>query len=302
MKASIDIGSNTVLLLVGEVQNGNVIVHHEAQRIPRLAKGVDEKKNLDPESIQRATRALKEYKKVLSQLFEEVKEVAVLATSAVRDANNRLHFIDQVRRETGWTIQVLTGEEEAELMYQGAVSVLTSLPSSSAVIDIGGGSTEVAVGKEGELHDIYSFNIGSVRFTERFLKSDAPTDNEIDSCRSTIKQIMQNRAFELDKSTKLIGIAGTVTSLAAMVNGIQVYEPDRINNLEITRTQLLEIIRQFSAHSSSKMLNRFPDILEGRADVILAGLLILDEFMKLYDQTHVIVSTGGIRHGAILNK
>lgn len=220
MKASIDIGSNTVLLLIGQVDNGQVHVVEEKQRAPRLGKGVDEHENLDPESMRRVLEVLQEYKSIVNNRYEHVKNIKVVATSAVRDANNRRAFIEEVKKKTGLQVQVLSGEEEAKWTYKGALSVLPPTRSPNAVIDIGGGSTEIAWGQSDTLNDYFSFDIGSVRFTERYLRDDPPTEEQLSKSKKAIQSALQQHELNITADYRLIGVAGTVTSLALIEKGI----------------------------------------------------------------------------------
>jgi len=300
MKASIDIGSNTVLLLVGEVHDGKVTVIDERQEAPRLGQGVDAEKNLTQQVMQRVIDVVNEFKMIIEHDYPDVDEVIVMATSAVRDANNRLDFVREVKKATGYSVQILSGKQEARLTYLGAKSVLQETNHPSAVIDIGGGSTEVAYGNAKNLIDWFSFNIGSVRFTERYLKSDPPTEKEIENCRTAITDALKKHPFEWNAPVDLIGVAGTVTSLAAIQNNIKTYQPEKLNGQKLSFNDLTGWISSFSEFTKTRLLNRYPNILEGRAGIFVAGLLILEEFMKAYDVNEVTTSTGGIRHGALI--
>ena len=300
MKAAIDIGSNTVLLLLGEVKDQKVDVIYEEQHAPRLGRGVDEQENLNTKSVQRVVNVLTTYQSTIDNKYTDVSDVRVLATSAVRDANNRQEFVRKVKEETGFSVQILSGEEEAELTYAGAKSVLTQNDTDAAVIDIGGGSTEIAIGTGKQMTDRYSFDIGSVRFTERYLSNNPPKGSQIEDCRSTIKKMLEMRPFEWTKDIQLIGVAGTVTSLAAIHNQIGYYDPALLNETQLSAQDISSHIATFSTMPSEELLHKYPKILKGRADVILAGLLILETFMHFYNIEHLTVSTGGIRHGALL--
>lgn len=301
MKASIDIGSNTVLLLVAQVEGDNVSVVEEKQRAPRLGKGVDEKKNLDPNSLQRVLEVLKEYKAIIDKRHKKMENIKVVATSAVRDANNRKEFVYEVKKQTGLDVQILSGLEEAKLTYQGARSVLVDNDSPNLVIDIGGGSTEIAWGNGNMLKDYFSFDIGSVRFTERYLKSDPPSDKQITDCKDAVRITLQHHKLDISADYRLIGVAGTVTSLALIVDGLESYKASAINGQILKIDDLSSTIKRFSKMTSDELLELYPEILKGRADVFLAGLLILEGFMKYYHLPELTVSTGGIRHGALLN-
>ncbi len=302
LHAAIDIGTNTVLLLVASKNGKGLEPLREEQRIPRLGKGVDASGNLSDASIDRVIEALKEYSEILNTDFPNIKTLSVTATSAVRDAANRNYFIKKVKDESGFSIRVLSGTEEAELTFLGALSMIPDTDIAT-VIDIGGGSTEIAYGKKEQLLDSHSFNMGSVRYTERFIKSDPPKKEQVISCRNEIKKILHTRPFHLDQDKgrlNLIGVAGTVTSLAYIDLNLSSYDIEKINGYRLSRRDIKEWVAKISMTKVSTLEERYPQVMKGRAEVILAGLLILDEFMDYYGITEVMVSTGGIRHGAIL--
>jgi exopolyphosphatase/guanosine-5'-triphosphate,3'-diphosphate pyrophosphatase len=300
MKAAIDIGSNTVLLLVAELSDGRLQVIREEQYAPRLGRGVDVEKNLHPDSMRRVIKLLGKYHSILEDEYHSVNEVSIVATSAVRDANNRQQFSDDIKQATGYTVKILSGEQEAEYTFTGAQSVLAPKNGNRTVIDIGGGSTEIAVGEGRQMTDRHSFNIGSVRFTERYLKESPPTAEQIKSCSHAIDKALAGRSFTLPDNTEIIGVAGTVTSLAAIKSGHQAYQPKELNGLVLKRDEISSMVGEFSKLTAGELLERHPAILAGRADVILGGMLILEGFMNAYDIENLAVSTGGIRHGAIL--
>lgn len=303
MKAAIDIGTNTVLLLVAEFDDGRLNVIEEKQRAPRLGKGVDRNKNLSNDAMERVISVLLDYKKHLEEHYSDVEDVSVTATSAVRDANNRKDFLDQIKRDTGFSVEVLSGLEEAEYTYKGSLSVLARewLAESNVILDIGGGSTEIAIGKGTTLSDRHSFDMGCVRFTERYLQSEPVTEREIQECRQAIEKELENHPFSIDeKSTRLIGVAGTVTSLAYIDLDLKKYEAQKINGFKITIEKLKNYIRKFSDIRTEDLIEKYPEVMKGRADIFLAGLLILEGFMGYYSYGNCIVSTGGVRHGAIL--
>jgi len=303
IRSSIDIGTNSVLLLVATVQNGKIETVHEEQRIPRLGQGVDSDGRLSEEAVQRVMNVLNDYKKLLQESYPETsKETLVTATSAVRDAENRDEFIERIRQETGWKVMLLSGAEEAQVTFLGALSGLneTNRDSTVSVLDIGGGSTEIASGKSEVLDQWDSLNMGSVRFTERFLKSDPPGRNQIDAARAEVKKMLHDWQHEPGSVEQLVGVAGTVTSVAGIDLGLDKYDPDVINGHRLSREFIEEKIDEFSSKSSSQIEESYPLFLKGRGDVITAGLIILSEFMKHCNIESVMVSTGGIRHGILM--
>tara|TARA_R110002096_G_scaffold28336_7_gene85911 strand:- start:3709 stop:4629 length:921 start_codon:yes stop_codon:yes gene_type:complete len=301
MKASIDIGTNTVLLLVAEENGQSLSVIREEHRLPRLGKGVDADGNISEESIIRVIDVLKEYKDIIDTEFAGC-EVIITATSAVRDASNREDFLNQVLTKTGFTVQLLSGKEEADYTYSGALSVFDKGFSEDDVfvLDIGGGSTEIALGRNGQLIDSYSYDMGCVRFTERYLKQDPPFQEEIRECKEQIKSLLNTHKFRPRKKCTAIGVAGTMTSLAAIDLQLETYDTNKLNGHLIRQDKLSKGIELFSLHTHDQLLELSPNLMKGREDIFLAGLLILEEFMKFYSLEEMLVSTGGIRHGAIL--
>lgn len=303
MKAAIDIGTNTVLLLVAEIENGTLKPIHEEQRIPRLGKGVDENRVINKQATKRVINALSEYQSILEKDFPQVEEVIVTATSAVRDANNREEFIQNIKSATGFDIRLLSGAEEAEWTAKGALSVLDISPKEETLIlDIGGGSTEIAQLKFGVVTDAHSYDMGSVRFTERFLYGNPPSKKEIEACRAEVKKMYNQRPFETGEFIKAAGVAGTLTTLVGIIKNLDAYEPEKLAGYRLNSMEVKRVIEQFSTHKSEEMLNRHPVYLKGRADIFLAGMLILEGFMQQFNINEITVSTGGIRHGAILTQ
>lgn len=302
LRASIDIGTNTALLLVANVEGDTLTVVQEEQRVPRLGKGVDRDGRLSPESIERVMKAVREYQELVSVRYPDVEKIVITGTSAVRDAVNRQELVRAIKKETGWDLRILSGEEEAEWTFTGALSMLPSeLRSHETIaVDIGGGSTEVAVGKDHTLSDRFSFPMGSIRFTERYLSADPPSSREIQNCREAVKECFQEHPFSLNQNTTAVGVAGTVTSLAFILQNLTRYEPERISNYRLQKKEIARFIDYFSSHTAQQALEKWPVVMEGRADVMPAGLLILEGFMEIYSFQDIRVSTGGIRHGAVL--
>lgn len=303
MKAAIDIGTNTALLLVGEVKNGAIESIRQEHRIPRLGKGVDKAKILHPDSMQRVIDVLNEYRTIIEQDYPETTEIIVTATSAVRDAQNQAEFLELVKQQTGFNVKVLSGKEEAYFTFVGALATIPHQKEESFfVLDIGGGSTELALGKPDQLTDFASFDMGCVRYSERFLVHNPPYTEEIFECKEEIGRLFSKKKFKMPKHTRAIGVAGTMTSLAAI--DLQIDEPDmeQLNGHVINREKLSKSIEIFSLHTYDQLLELSPVLLKGREDIFLAGLLILESFLKHYRIPEITVSTGGIRHGVLLSQ
>ncbi len=301
MKAAIDIGTNTALLLIADLKKDGIKVIHEEQRIPRLGQGVDESKLLHPDSMERVLDNLKEYKAIIEDDFPQVENVVVTATSAVRDAGNRAKFLSRIKDETGFEVKLLSGDEEAQYTYQGALTEV-EIPRDhfAFVLDIGGGSTELAYGNTTSLSQYHSFDIGSVRFKERFLKHNPPKNEEIEACRREVNHLLSEIKFEISNKVIAVGVAGTATSLAAIILNLEECDKTIINGYGVKLDALSEVIASFSSKTHEEILQLCPRILKGREDILLPGLIIMEQFMKFYHLDEMKVSTGGIRHGAIL--
>ncbi|AXJ00881.1 exopolyphosphatase / guanosine-5'-triphosphate,3'-diphosphate pyrophosphatase [Cyclonatronum proteinivorum] len=334
-RAAIDIGTNTVLLLIAEEQSdGRLRVIREEQRIPRLGRGVDRDRRLHPESMGRVIKVLREYRELIGVaqarygLEGQAVMPVVTATSAVRDAQNRQDFLEEVKAQTGWEIRLLSGEEEASATYRGALRVLPATAAQKAthalVLDIGGGSTEAAFGPfdfSGAPEMFRSVDAGCVRFTERYLQPEAsaddksypesgycPTPQQIEACREAIADALQpmapvkqslQAAKQAGKTSIMAGVAGTVISLAFMELGLDDYSATAINGNRISLEQLQHRIAWASSKTPAEMEHAFPTVMEGRADIVLSGLLILQEAMRYFGFDQLLVSTGGIRHGVV---
>lgn len=326
LHAAIDIGTNTVLLLLARVNPGKsssggpLTVLREEQRMPRLGQKVDADKRLHPDSIARVMEALEAYQRILEeyrQAGEHIASVTVTATSAVRDAANRSAFLEEAKRRTGWTVRLLDGDEEARFTYRGAQSVLSLEENAPLmVLDIGGGSTETAYGYAHHAEPLHfrSVNAGCVRFTERYLSGPAfqtAPDAQVRACfeaaQSCFAELHHIRAAvaEALHQPQLAGVAGTLTSLAAMhhsreLQNLKAYDAGRINGISLSRDNVRSWRRRVYEDGPVKLQRDFPLVMEGRADIFLAGLIILEAFMDFFELPEVSVSTGGIRHGAVL--
>lgn len=304
MKAVIDIGTNTTLLLVGEVSNGRLKVVHEEQRIPRLGRGVDKGGYLSEKAMNRVIEVIKEYQSLLNKDYPEVNEIFITATSAVRDSSNKQSFVDKIKQETGLETEILTGQEEAKYTFWGARSVLDQQyrRHPNVILDIGGGSTEIAFGTENGLQDSYSFDMGCVRFTERYLTDDPPSDRQLARCKKAISELLKSHQFNFSNNSHLIGVAGTVTSLSYIDQDLETYSSKMLNNYKISVKRVSDHIQNIQSRPSGDLLAQYPTVMEGRADIFLAGLLILEQFMLEYNFDQLITSTGGIRHGAVVKE
>ena len=297
--ATIDIGTNTVLLLIARFdESGNITPLVYEQRVPRLGKGVDSSKTLQPESMQRVIDVLKEYKGMMSQ--HALSSTTVFGTSAVRDATNKDTLIEMIHREVGFELEVLSGEDEALWTYRGAISGLKDMDRVT-VVDIGGGSTEITLGDQARIVNRISLDIGSVRLTERFFKHDPPTHPELEAAITFVEdELAKPKGFEFQGST-LIGVAGTATSLAILDQGLKDFSVRAVTNFTLKLDNVYALFRTLRSMQSSAILE-LSSVMQGRNDVITAGVLILREIIAHYKFGEMIVSERGVRYGIAIRE
>ncbi len=295
--AAIDIGTNTALLLVAEVTKQNEIIPiAQEEKIVRLGQGVDRAENLNLEAIGRTLRAIREQVKIAEDLG--VEKILISGTSAVRDAANRETLLSEIKNNFGITMQILSGDEEAELTYFGALSN-KNLQGDILLVDIGGGSTEFIFGTQQKIKHAFSLNIGSVRLTERFIRNDPITDTEYKSIRRAVKE--QLSSLKSLDAGQLMGIAGTITTLAAMHLQMNTYDSAKVDNSLLTISQAEKIVSDLKKETLSQR-RKFLGLKPERADVILAGALILLEVMQHFKFNATLVSDRGVRFGLILQE
>jgi exopolyphosphatase/guanosine-5'-triphosphate,3'-diphosphate pyrophosphatase len=300
--ASIDIGTNSVLLLIVEQTELGLQVHEEVQRLPRLGAMVDSNGVLARQSIDRVLEVLTEYAEIIQTYGDGVlKKTRVTATSAVRDAANKNEFLSLVKEIVGFEIQILSGEEEAKYTYLGAISQTKVESNSILVVDIGGGSTELAMGDSSQWLRGISVDMGCVRFNERYLVHNPPYQEEIGECRRSIEALLESTKLRFPPNTQVVTVSGTATSLAAIDQQLFPYQLSRINNYRLNTDKLAKSIEIFSLHTYEQLIELHPEVMQGRADVFFAGLLILEGVLRFASVEEFIVSSGGIRHGILLS-
>lgn len=299
---TIDIGTNTILMLVADVTtDGTIAPVHDAQVIARLGKGVDATRRITPETTRRVLEYLRDFKEISGTFHSE--KILAAGTSALRDASNRKEFVDTVRNELGMDISVLSGEEEAELTYQGAVSEFVGPDSDSvlAVLDIGGGSTELTIGVGRKATQKASLDVGSVRLTERILQASPPSAVALQQAVGEIRDRL-SQFPELPPRSRLIGVAGTVTTLASIDLGLETYDRARVSGHFLSFESIGRISKELNSLSLSHMAKDFPQIQTGRSDVIVAGVLILLESLRRFGVGGITASDRGLRYGMALRE
>lgn len=309
IRSSIDLGTNTCLLLIAEVekipdkyqdkyQDRFKIIREmgDYSTIVRLGEGVDKNRELKDTAMERTLACLRGYSEKVLQAGSDPRATICVATSQARDARNGAEFFKRVEKETGFVFNIISGDEEARLTFHGGL--LPDLnPETSAVIDIGGGSTEIISTQGGQ-----SVDMGSVRYTERFLKSDPVTDQEFWDCQKAIDQGLEPLVewrSKLPSDTTLVAVAGTATTLASWFLELPKFDVQALNNLTVTRGDIHRLVEELKWRTIQERCE-LPGLEPKRADVLLAGALILWRTMEKLNFPSCRVSTRGLRYGALL--
>ena len=296
--AAIDCGTNSVRLLVADIAGPDGTLTDVVRRmeIVRLGQGVDRTGRLAPEAIERTRVALADFAAQVAALG--ASRVRMVATSATRDAVNADEFRAMVADTLGVAPEVVTGHEEARLSFTGAVRGLPAdTPGPFLVVDIGGGSTEFVLG-DCEPRDAVSVDIGCVRMTERHLRDDPPTAQQILAAEADITAVVDRALTVVPGHTAgtLLGLAGSVTTVAALALGLDSYRPERIHHARVSYADVVRVTRELLAMTHDERL-AWPVMHPGRADVIGAGALILSILMERAGVDSVVASEHDILDG-----
>jgi exopolyphosphatase/guanosine-5'-triphosphate,3'-diphosphate pyrophosphatase len=296
--AAVDLGTNSTRLLVAVIENGEIEELERQTRVTRLGEGVDERKRLLPLPIARARNVLSDFRRKAEELGAE--RTLLVATSAVRDAENGEAFLGEIEWSYGFTARLLSGEDEALLTLRGVASG-RELAEPTVIVDVGGGSTELtSAGPDGPgWHD--SLDIGAVRLTERFLHSDPPTNEELDACAKAVRELLAARVpREVSAHTRVaIGVAGTITSLAALDLELDEYDRERVHGHLMTRDALQSQLERLASLTIAER-RALPAFDPDRAPVIVGGAVIAREVVDFLAVEGIEVSERDILDGAVL--
>lgn len=299
--AAVDIGTNSTRLLIAEVQGGRVSAEIERRStVTRLGAGVDANGHLNPEAIERTCATLAEYKALIDR--HDARRAVAVMTSAVRDAADGARFAAQVGRDYGLTPHILTGDQEARLTFAGATSERDpGERTPTAVIDVGGGSTEIVIGEGHEPRFHVSTQAGVVRQTERHLHEDPPTADELHELehdvRATLAAAVPDK--ERERVEQAIAVAGTATSLAAIAQGLDPYDPDKVHGYHVDRRQAGQILARLATVPLAER-RQTRGLHPDRAPTIIAGVVILLAALELFGLQGFEASEHDILRGAAL--
>jgi exopolyphosphatase/guanosine-5'-triphosphate,3'-diphosphate pyrophosphatase len=296
--AAIDCGTNSTRLLVADATGAPL---ERMMRITRLGEGVDATGALAPDAIERCVSVLREFRHIMDRLGVDRGRLA--ATSAARDASNGRDFLDAAGQATGIRPELLAGTEEARLSMAGAVAELNPADGPFLVLDIGGGSTELVSGSgvdDPQLTAV-SLQLGCVRLTERFLRSDPPNPGELAAAESMIADLLDRAIAEHPRflaAHRLVGLAGTVTTLASLQLGLETYDRDRIHHAVLSAGEVYDWYRILASERCAARLRRI-GMVPGREDVIVGGAMILAAVMTRFGLDECLVSEADILDGLV---
>ena len=294
----IDTGTNSTRLLIADAEAGRVNEVERITAVTRLGEGVDSASSLRDDARERVRDCVERYASSIRRLG--ATRVLIIATSSVREARDGSEFISSLASGFGFESRILTGEEEARLSFTGATLGIDP-GLRVALFDVGGGSTEVVTGRDGDIEFARSLAIGCVRLTERFLKSD-PADQAELSAAATFTEETLEREIDLGSLIRpelTIAVAGTATALAAMDLGLERYDRDKVHGHVITYNRIAELLRRLAAMTVAQRLD-IPAMEKGRADVIVAGSLIMERLMRYMGADEVYISELDILDGTAL--
>ena len=295
--ATIDVGTNTVLLLVAERRGGTFEPLLERADITRLGRGVDATGRLDPAAIRETVAVLGAYARAARELGAPV--VACVATSAARDAANGAEFFAAARAEAGLVPEIIPGDEEARLVWTSAWRDFGRPGEPLGVLAVGGGSTELSFGDGPQPRERASLQVGAVRLTERHVRGDPPPAEEVEAVRAAAREALRPLfAMGLPRRGRLVGVAGTVTTLAAVEQALPAYDAARVHGSTLSLGAVERLVGTFAALGVRERA-ALPGMEPKRADVILAGALVVAEAMRATGFDQLTVSDRGVRWGLL---
>jgi len=295
---AIDVGSNSVRCLVADSIDGGRATVKQALRITRLGEGMGKRNEISEEAAGRTLAAIEEFASLGGGLGTE--RYIIFGTAMLREASNAGSFAKRVKETTGLDLRILSGEEEAALAFDGAMSSLPHDPHTTLVLDIGGGSLELMGRASTGSLTVKSLPLGCVRLTERFIASDPPSPAELLSLRDFVSLTLEREAAGFGSRYKtLLGTGGTVTTAASLSLGLARYEPARVHGTSLKADVIDEQIQRLTAIPLAKR-RRLPSLEEKRADIIIAGLVTLREVLGFLRFDELTVSDEGVLRGVVL--
>ncbi len=291
---AIDVGTNSCRMIVVDYKDGEIKEIKRNLEITRLGEGVDKNKELTEQAINRALFAISSFVKEMRRL--KVEKIKINGTSALRDVNNAYKLLDAVKKETGYNLDIISGEEEARLNYIGVAYT----NSNNLIIDIGGGSTEF-IWLDNDRVNYESLDMGSVRMTERLISDNQKTvtQGELSAIESDVKELINKEiGCKISNIEKAIGLGGTITTIAAIDQGMTVYDLNKIQHY-ILEIETVKTIRDSLSNKTLEQRKKVNGLQAGRADIIIAGIQILYVIMDILNIKEILVSEHDLLYGSI---
>jgi exopolyphosphatase/guanosine-5'-triphosphate,3'-diphosphate pyrophosphatase len=298
--AAIDIGTNSTRVLVARPVDGRLDILDRVMTITRLGQDVGRTGRLSDEAVERTLACLRGYREIIDR--HDVRAIRVATTSASRDASNRDEFFAAVEDVVGVRPELLSGDEEGRVSFLGATSDLDPAPGPFLIVDIGGGSTEFIAGTD-HVEGVMSIDVGCVRLTEKFLEHDPPQPEELTAAISFTDAYLEDVQRELPgggDARTLVGLAGTITTVAAVEIGLATYDRDRIHHFRLTRDAAEDVFRTLATEARADRLHN-PGLEAARADVIVGGCCVLVALFRRFGFDEMIVSEADILDGLALS-
>jgi exopolyphosphatase/guanosine-5'-triphosphate,3'-diphosphate pyrophosphatase len=301
--ASLDLGTNSTRILIGRPDGeGGYDTLERRNTITRMGQGVHGARAFVPEAVERVLACLRDYRQLLDE--HGVERLRVAATSAARDAANREELFDQVEAVVGQRPELISGDEEGRLSFTGAIRGLDAELAPFLMVDIGGGSTEFVVGTSADAIDgALSVDVGCVRLTEKFIEHDPPQPEELSAAISLVDTYLEDVIREIPATAgarTLVGVAGTITTVAAVELGLAVYDPAVIHHFHLSRDAAEDVFRTLATEARADRIHN-PGLEEARADVIVAGCCVLVAILRRFGFDEMIVSESDILDGLALS-
>lgn len=296
--ASIDIGSNTVLLLIAKIKGKKLIPILNDYHSPRISKNLLPGNNISEDRILNLLYILKEYKNKIESY--KCEKIFITATNAMRIATNSNEIINRIQSELDLAVEIIDGETEAKLSYLGASSSMPEI-SEKMVIDIGGGSTEIIYGIDENIKFRNSFQTGVVSLTEKYLAEFPRSDNSILSAEKFLKNIFSPLNKNLPSKLPTIAVAGTPTTLSCINQNLKIYNDKAVEKSMLTLDEIDTLFESIKIVPSNNMVQVFGTSVKGREDILFAGVIILKAIMEIKSIDIINVSSRGLRYGSIMN-
>ena len=295
---AIDVGSNTLRLLIARIEGNRVLPVCRDREMVRLGRNFFPERVIGRQTLESALKVLERFQR--TGVREGVTRFRAAGTGILRVSTNTHQFLEAVRRTTGISIEILSGEEEARLSALGVLSVFRNITVPSCIFDLGGGSVEFTWVQSGRIRETVSLPLGAVGLTEQFLLSDPPLKQEIDRLRGHCLKALRTRIPINESVCCLIGTAGTVTTLTAMAKKLVEYDPSRINGSVLDRDALNRLLFELTSIPLTTR-QKLPGLEPARADIITAGLVVVLSILDFFDTDTLRVSDAGLLEGLLLD-